>query len=113
MHIRRAFYLRKENKKMTRDQRETFKQIILYSGVEKQSMIAMEELAELIKAISKLNRNVDFDKSFANVVEEIADVEIMIEQLKMMYHINNEAVEKVINFKTERLKKLLKELKAV
>ena len=48
-------------------------------GAENQKRIAQEELSELIQAISKDCRNKKH-----NVEEEIADVEIMLNQLKLL-----------------------------
>lgn len=56
-------------------------QIANYYGKEPQLRQTQEELAELILAISKCVRNdLHFQENF---VEEIADVEIMLEQLKL------------------------------
>ena len=53
------------------------KSIVLHNGNGTQILKAREELVELLQA---LNRN-DTD----NIIEEIADVEIMLEQLKYIY----------------------------
>ncbi len=60
-------------------------------GVEIQQMIAIEELGELIQAISKRARWEHDQEGLEvlsdyidNLAEEIADVEIMLEQLKHM-----------------------------
>lgn len=53
-------------------------------GVEAQIRMAFEEMAELTQAICKSLRGAD---NLNNVVEEIADVEIMLEQIKMIYDI--------------------------
>lgn len=53
-------------------------------GVEDQLRMVFEEMAELTQAICKNLRGVD---NLNNVVEEIADVEIMLEQIKMIYDI--------------------------
>lgn len=62
-------------------------------------MVAMEECAELIRAISKMQRKPNRN----NLVEEIADVTIMIEQLKIMYQIRNTEINAVISGKIQRL----------
>ncbi|MTK22781.1 hypothetical protein GMA92_15400 [Turicibacter sanguinis] len=62
-------------------------------GVEIQQIVAMEELGELIQAISKIARwecsqSEDLETLFKyidNLSEEIADVEIILEQLKQCY----------------------------
>jgi NTP pyrophosphatase (non-canonical NTP hydrolase) len=56
-------------------------------GEDMQKIIAMEECSELIKAISKLIRKPLNPKAIDDLSEEIADVEIMILQLKMIYQI--------------------------
>ena len=53
-------------------------------GVEAQIRMSFEEMAELTQAICKSLRGAD---NLNNVVEEIADVEIMLEQIKMIYDI--------------------------
>lgn len=65
-----------------------------------QKVVAMEEMAELIQAISKSIRGKDH-----NIEEEIADVEIMISQLKIMY--DNSKVDMIKQEKLNRLKKLV------
>lgn len=59
--------------------KKEIKKIVEHYG-EAQLDIVQEELAELIQAISKYKR---YGKNwtFNNVIEEIADVEIMLEQL--------------------------------
>lgn len=53
-------------------------------GVEDQLRMAFEEMAELTQAICKNLRGKD---NLNNVVEEIADVEIMLAQIKMIFEI--------------------------
>lgn len=59
-------------------------------GRQAQTDVAIEEMSELTKALLKTRRvpNDDHDAQLwavSNVVEEIADVSIMIDQLKIMY----------------------------
>lgn len=59
-------------------------------GERAQCDVAIEEMAELTKALLKTRRAPDNDhaaqqRAISNVVEEIADVEIMISQLKIIY----------------------------
>ena len=58
--------------------------LIDHYGTKKQQDIAIEELAELQKAIIKYRREPS-DKTKESVVEEIADVQVMLEQLKMIF----------------------------
>ena len=61
-----------------------------------QKIVALEEMGELTQAISKSIRDENH-----NVEEEIADVEIMLTQLRLIY--NSDKVEKI---KQEKLYKL-------
>ena len=76
---------------MTVKQKCECEQICKHYGIESQKLILMEECAELIQAVSKLTRAEQsgkvFDKTEAmlNLVEEMADVTIMIEQILHAY----------------------------
>ena len=73
-------------------------------GESKQLVKAMEELAELQQSICRVfcdRGNED------NIIEEIADVEIMLEQVKMIFDIPEEIIETVKMQKVERLEKRL------
>ena len=71
---------------------------------EKQLDQAQEELAELIVAISKYKRNAH-KLTIANVIEEIADVNIMIKQVMMLLDIKEFEVKNEELYKLNRLKK--------
>lgn len=74
------------------------KRAIRSYGQEAQMAVVQEECAELIVAISHfLRRRVD-DKV---VIEEIADVQVMVNQMKIMF--GAEAVQKVYEEKVLRL----------
>ena len=66
---------------MTDEEIVVCKKAIDTFGVANQQLKAVEELSELIQAIMKA---LEGDKH--NVEEEIADVEIMLTQLKIMYN---------------------------
>ena len=78
---------------------------------DKQYMVAVEEMAELMQAISKYLR---IDKSgcddlpqiqkeaINNITVEMADVYVMLEQLQRMLNIKNEDIHAVINKKLNR-----------
>ncbi len=70
--------------------------------------IAQEECTELIQAISKWKRY-NNTKAKLNVIEEIADVAIMLEQLKIMFGITDEILEDEIDCKIDRLDKKMEE----
>lgn len=73
-------------------------------GKEPQMLQVIEEMSELTKEILKnVNRKKD---NIAQLVEETADVEIMLEQLKCCYGIAKEVEE----YKTAKLLKIVKRL---
>lgn len=74
---------------------EKLEMIIMRKGIMTQKQKAIEELGELIVALAK-------DSDLYNITEEIADVEIMLTQLKMIYD-NEEEVENIKEYKIERL----------
>lgn len=76
---------------------------------ERQLDQAQEELAELIVAISKYKRAVDkdknIDKAVIDIIEEIADVNIMIKQVMMLLDIEEFEVQNIEIVKLNRLEK--------
>ena len=74
-------------------------------GERSQAGMLIEECAELIKAINKWYRKKDHD-NFINLIEELADVEIMTEQMRILWHVD-EAVKSVKHAKLERLRETL------
>lgn len=80
--------------------------IINSYGTKSQEDVAIEEMAELQKAILK-HRRYTGDETRAEIIDEIADVEIMIEQLKIIFSCKKE-VESRIDYKIERqIKRIL------
>lgn len=77
---------------------EINKAAIEYYGAKMQENQCIEECVELIQAINKKHRGWEH-----NIPEEIADVEICLEQLKMINNCADE-VERYKTAKTERLK---------
>lgn len=82
-------------------EQDLYKRIRLTTGVDAMHEKAMEEMVELTEAI------LDRKNNPGNVIEEIADVEIMIEQLKLFY--GHGEVRKVREYKLKRTEKRLKE----
>lgn len=85
-------------------------------GIERQSLVAMEELSELQKAISKLVRNpeektkpLEFKGLRHNLIEEMADVLICMDQLITFYKIDRSEIQELIQTKQERQAKRLEE----
>ena len=69
-----------------------------------QKIVAMEELSELIKEISKDLRG---QGKIENILEEMADVIVMLEQLKVMYGLTIYDIQEAVDKKLERLEKRL------
>lgn len=79
-------------------------------GMELQFVMLMEECSELIKASSKVLRKHKEDVNvWRNFAEEVADVEIMIDQIKTMcdWQLIDKAVENRKHDKLLRLNKML------
>lgn len=74
-------------------------------GRDSQSLMAIEEMSELTKALSKFKRGED---DVDPIAEEIADVEIMLEQLKELYDCRD-AVERWKDYKIKRLEARLED----
>lgn len=64
---------------------ELYALAITEHGTDLQQLVAIEEMAELTQAIIKFKR-----KEKHNIAEEVADVEIMLEQLKLMHGITGD-----------------------
>ena len=69
-------------------------------GVNAQLDMMIEEMSELIFAIQKNKRN-NTDETILKVCEEIADVQIMLNQLKVIY--DDTLISKFRNTKMKRL----------
>ena len=80
-------------------------------GIDSQLVVLIEEMSELTKEITKIIRGKGV---YINIIEEIADVKIMLDQLSLIMEINgNENYKNDINAmknkKIQRLKDLLDE----
>lgn len=85
------------------------KERVLISAISKwgksvQVEIAVEECAELIKAIQK-NKRYPCKENMKKIEEEIADVEIMIKQLRLIFNPIN--IDRIIDEKIKRLEERL------
>lgn len=77
---------------MNKQERAVLKAAIDKYGNDSQLAVAQEECAELIKAICKLNSASSSDHpgrtakaAMNNLYEEVADVQIMLDQIRIMY----------------------------
>lgn len=80
--------------------KDLYKAAIEKWGVGLQVEMAIEECSELIQAIQKVKRN-DTIVANSHVCEEIADVEIMIEQLRGIFESDI-----IDQYKAEKLERL-------
>lgn len=85
---------------LTLDEFLLCKQAIMRYGKQGQMIVAIEELSELIKELTKNLRGRD---NYAAISEEMADVYIMLEQLIMMFDNDNE-IRGQMRLKMKRLK---------
>lgn len=88
---------------MTEKQKEVLCDALWRYGEENQLRICMEECAELIQAISKVQRYPESKEHKANLLEEIADVLICIEYVKLIYGISEMFIDKEIEYKIQRI----------
>ncbi len=80
---------------------------IEFFGVTSQKIMVIEEMSELTKELCKeLRGRGDVD----HIAEELADVEVTLAQIKMIYNIHQE-VENQKDFKLKRFAKNMAELK--
>ena len=84
---------------------ELYKIAIETYGDEAQINQGIEEMAELIQAINKFRRN-PCDETLKGIEEEIADVEIMLEQYKIIFG----ATLPVDHIKSNKLQRLAERL---
>jgi len=85
---------------------ELYQEALILWGEDVQVAIAIEEMAELIQALIKLER----DRRDANddkVREEIADVEIMMEQLRILF-----GPKRIDEIKAHKLRRLQRRIKS-
>ncbi len=79
--------------------RDIYTAAVKAKGKEHQLIVCMEEMAELTKELTK---NIRGSKNTTNISEEMADVEIMLEQLRVIFGNRSE----VDTIKAEKLIRL-------
>lgn len=92
------------------ENKDIYKNAVQRFGDRAQTDKAIEEMSELTKALLKLRYcSKDYEREILldAVAEEMADTEIMFEQLKII-HDNREAVEAQKRKKLERLERLIR-----
>ena len=88
---------------MTQAEKDLYERNIQYHGIEQETTIAMEECSELIQAIRKCKRDGCIDKYREKLIEEIADVLIIINELQLIYDISNDDIENIKKYKIDRM----------
>ena len=98
--------IKEQNKQILQGELEQYKTIqkaIRLYGKEKQVYIAIEEMAELTKELIKDKRKF---KNRNEIIEEIADVEIMMQQLCLIFKCSEE----VVNMRRQKIERLKKRM---
>ena len=70
-------------------------------AIDPHDTVVIEELSELIKAVSKINRYHN-NEHLKSLMEEIADVRIVIERIMRKYNIKEDDIDKLVVFKINR-----------
>lgn len=87
------------------DQRvQTYINAFIHFGEEMQLVVALEELSEVQKEICKVMRG---ESDLDHLAEEIADATIMLEQVRLIFNLNDLVCEKM----DEKVKRLDDKLK--
>ena len=84
----------------------TLERAIETYGKDMQLTVAVEELSELIKEICKYKRGRD---NIENIIEEMADCYIMLEQIEIIFDIDEDKLSGKVIEKLNRLEKRLNE----
>lgn len=74
--------------------------VIAKYGKEHQTFVAIEEMSELMKALTK---NMRGEHNRQDIVEELADVYIVLDQIMVMHGIDLDEVVKKMNEKAKRM----------
>ena len=85
-----------------------YEKAIKYWGKELQVGMLTEEVSELLIAVNKFRRN-DTAQNHFNIVEEIADVRIMLEQIMFLFKITERMVTEREANKLKKLEKMVVE----
>lgn len=77
--------------------------IAKHYGLRKQRFQALQELNELSGVLLRRNDQIACKEDFTNsLIDEMADVYVMLEQLKTLYHIDGNSISDRISFKLNR-----------
>lgn len=85
------------------EEKELYKELLLLNS-SVQMIVAIEELSELQKELTKALRN-KIDR--VAILEEYVDVMIMLEQIKILYELNDKDINLMKKMKLDRLRERL------
>ena len=78
-------------------------------GLNAQVGQTVEECAELIVALQKYINRTPKPDAVENIIDEIADVEMMLAQMRLVLGINDDTLRKRIEYKFEKLNEYFRE----
>ena len=88
---------------MTEYQQMKVYQIAKHYGLKKQKQTALQELNELSGVLLRRKDQIPNKADHKNdLIDEIADVYVVLEQLKRLYHLKEYDIQKRITFKLDR-----------
>lgn len=83
------------------EKEKLYKDLAEFHGEQHQCLVCIEEMAELTKELVKYERGHEDEDQYKKIAEEIADVEIMLEQVARIYDVEAD----VDKWKDEKLKR--------
>lgn len=94
---------------ITKEKAEIYKGAVEKWGMDAQVNMAIEEMAELISALQHYRRQETWGHkaTIDDIADEVADVEIMMEQLRFMFGIDSLKLFQIKEKKLNRVKELL------
>ena len=94
---------------VTKEKARIYQEALNQWGMDSQINMAIEEMAELISVLQHYRRKKTWGHlaTVEDIADEIADVEIMMEQLKFMFGIGSLQLFQIKEKKLNRVKKLL------
>ena len=85
---------------MNRDERnEKYHRIFMFYRPNSQKVQAIQEFSELIQTLTK---DINNQGSRENLIEEMADSKIMLEQMQLIFDVDDQDLEKIMDKKIER-----------
>lgn len=91
------------------DKESIYRAAISVWGKDAQENQAIEEMAELIQAINKMRRQPS-PEHLDSLKEELADVQIMLDQLRLIHRVSDDELQFYEAQKLQRLQKRLEHL---